>query len=94
LAENFESVTIMFSAIIGFDSFVTVSEAVDVVVLLNQIYGTFDAVIEKHQVYKVETIADSYMVCMVTWWHGCLKKKRPFPNYQLNLTENTTILTS
>ncbi|OQV11472.1 Guanylyl cyclase GC-E [Hypsibius exemplaris] len=61
-AEHFESVTVMFNGIIGFDHFVTSSEAADVVVLLNRVYSTFDDLMGKHDVYKVETIADSYMV--------------------------------
>jgi len=53
IAEFFEEASVYFSDIVGFTKLAAESRPLEVVDLLNDIYGALDVVIAKHDVYKV-----------------------------------------
>ena len=61
-AENFASSTLFFSSVVDFSHVTKACTAMDVIGFLNDLYNTMDERMDKHDVYKVETISDSYLV--------------------------------
>lgn len=62
IAERFDQATIMFADIVDFTGFsakISPSELVD---HLNEIFSAFDGLAQKHDLEKIKTIGDSYMV--------------------------------
>mmetsp|Transcript_3823 Transcript_3823/g.8537 ORF Transcript_3823/g.8537 Transcript_3823/m.8537 type:complete len:1220 (+) Transcript_3823:92-3751(+) len=60
--EKYNLVTIFFSDIVGFTSMAGSMRPIQVMKMLNDLYTELDKLVLKHQVYKVETIGDAYMV--------------------------------
>ncbi|XP_055338422.1 atrial natriuretic peptide receptor 1-like [Paramacrobiotus metropolitanus] len=60
--ETFGLATILFTEIGGFKEVVKNSKPAFVMMFLNDVYTAFDTVLSRFDVYKVETIKDSYMV--------------------------------
>ena len=60
--EKYNLVTIFFCDIVGFTSLAGTMRPIQVMKMLNELYTELDKLVEKHHVYKVETIGDSYMV--------------------------------
>ncbi|XP_050039223.1 guanylate cyclase soluble subunit beta-1-like [Dermacentor andersoni] len=61
-AEKFETVSCLFSDIVGFTNMCGSCAPMDIVRLLNKLYLQFDNLSNVHGVYKVETIGDAYVV--------------------------------
>ena len=58
----FDSVSLMFSDIPQFERIAASCSAMQVVNFLNSVYSAFDDHVHRHNVYKLETIRDSYVV--------------------------------
>ncbi|XP_040278365.1 guanylate cyclase soluble subunit beta-2-like [Bufo bufo] len=61
-AGEFETCTILFSDVVTFTNICSACEPIQIVNMLNAMYLRFDRLTSVHDVYKVETIGDAYMV--------------------------------
>ncbi|XP_070532968.1 uncharacterized protein [Ptychodera flava] len=61
-AEYYHQATVFFSDVVGFDRLCAESTPMQVVEMLNGLYLLFDSRIELYDVYKVETINETYML--------------------------------
>ncbi|MDX2239197.1 MAG: adenylate/guanylate cyclase domain-containing protein [Leptolyngbyaceae cyanobacterium bins.302] len=62
IACRFDEVTILFADIVNFTELSSRIPPVDLVNQLNQIFSTFDQLVEKHGLEKIKTIGDAYMI--------------------------------
>ncbi|XP_016042961.2 guanylate cyclase soluble subunit beta-2-like [Erinaceus europaeus] len=61
-AGEFKTCTILFSDVVTFTNICAACEPIQIVNMLNSMYSKFDRLTNVHDVYKVETIGDAYMV--------------------------------
>ena len=62
IADKFTDVTILFADIVGFTKLSQTISPIELVNLLNQIFSAFDRLSEQHNLEKIKTIGDAYMV--------------------------------
>ena len=62
IAKKHENATILFSDIVGFTEFSSTHSAQEIVGLLNELYTDFDELTVKHNIEKIKTIGDGYML--------------------------------
>jgi len=71
IAEDFAEVTVLFADIVGFTQLSARISPPELVELLNVIFSKFDKLAEQHDLEKIKTIGDAYMVV------GGLPKVKP-----------------
>ncbi|NJN01556.1 MAG: response regulator [Leptolyngbyaceae cyanobacterium SL_1_1] len=62
IAEQFDEVGVLFADLVGFSATAAQMPASQLVNLLNEIFSTFDSLVEQHGLEKIKTIGDAYMV--------------------------------
>jgi adenylate cyclase len=62
IADGFAEVTVLFADIVGFTELSQKLEPDELVKMLNRIFSAFDDLAEEHQLEKIKTIGDCYMV--------------------------------
>ena len=60
--EHFDDCTILFSDIVGYTTISSAFAPKEVMSMLDRLYSAFDALTRRHNLFKVETIGDAYMV--------------------------------
>ncbi|MBI4788320.1 MAG: adenylate/guanylate cyclase domain-containing protein [Chloroflexi bacterium] len=61
IADYFGETTILFADLVNFTPLAATLSPTEMVELLNQVFSRFDALVEKHDVEKIETVGDEYM---------------------------------
>jgi guanylate cyclase len=62
IAAHYESASILFADVVGFTPMAAAMTPLRVVNLLNDVFHCFDDLVEKHDLEKIKTIGDCYMV--------------------------------
>ncbi|MEO6034150.1 MAG: adenylate/guanylate cyclase domain-containing protein [Verrucomicrobiota bacterium] len=62
IADNHEDVTVLLADLVGFTTLASHVRPEQLVSLLDEIFSSFDALVEKYDLEKIKTIGDAYMV--------------------------------
>ncbi|MGB0712666.1 MAG: adenylate/guanylate cyclase domain-containing protein [Gammaproteobacteria bacterium] len=62
IADNFENISVLFADIVDFTALAEHLPPQEVVALLNDIFSRFDRLAEEHDLEKIKTIGDAYMI--------------------------------
>ena len=62
IAEQFDDVTVLFADIVDFTTLAARVTPTELVGVLNEIFSLFDELAEQHELEKIKTIGDAYMV--------------------------------
>ncbi len=62
IADRFDDVTLLFADIVGFTAMSSAMSPHELVSVLNEVFTVFDELVEQHDLEKVKTIGDAYMV--------------------------------
>ncbi|MCB0212078.1 MAG: response regulator [Anaerolineae bacterium] len=62
IADSFDDVTVLFADIVGFTTLSSHIPPTQLVNILNEIFSMLDQLTEKHNLEKIKTIGDAYMV--------------------------------
>ncbi|MGB3534202.1 MAG: adenylate/guanylate cyclase domain-containing protein [Microcoleaceae cyanobacterium] len=71
IADGFEQATILFADITDFTGLASQLSPTELVKLLNEIFSTFDRLVDRYNLEKIKTIGDAYMIV------GGIPKPRP-----------------
>ncbi|MCO6466476.1 MAG: tetratricopeptide repeat protein [Bradyrhizobiaceae bacterium] len=61
IADSFDSLSVLFTDIVGFTQKAAGMEVEDLISLLNGLFSKFDEIVHQHGVTKIKTIGDAYM---------------------------------
>ncbi len=62
IADRYEEASVLFADMVGFTERASGTTPCDLVLFLDRLYGTFDALVDKHGLEKIKVSGDSYMV--------------------------------
>jgi adenylate cyclase len=62
IADRYEDASVLFADMVGFTERASGTTPCDLVLFLDRLYGTFDALVDKHGLEKIKVSGDSYMV--------------------------------
>jgi guanylate cyclase len=62
IADHFDAASVLFADVVGFTPLSATMSPTALVTLLNEVFGAFDTLVAAHDMEKIKTIGDCYMV--------------------------------